>query len=48
MKKKVKGSALLSSVLLLLTCLLFLKGQESVFRNRIENDQLIIKYLQKD
>lgn len=46
--RKVKGSALLSSVLVLTTCLLFLKMYLQVFQAEIENEQLIIEYLRND
>lgn len=46
--KKVKGSALLSSVLVLVTCLLFLRLYLQVFQAETENEQLIREYLQNE
>ncbi|WEV39216.1 hypothetical protein OZX58_02965 [Lactobacillus sp. ESL0680] len=44
-KQKVKASALLSSVLVLTTCLLFLQFYQEVYRVSMKNDLLLIEYL---
>lgn len=46
--KKIKASALLSSVLVLLTCLLFLRMYQQLFSDGMVNDHLIIAYLQQN
>lgn len=44
-KLKVKASTLLSSVLVLTTCLLFLQIYQAVYHDSIESDLLLIEYL---
>lgn len=46
--KKIKGSAFLSSVLVLTTCLLFLKFFTTNIKIKMTNEQLIVKYLEND
>lgn len=41
----LKASALLSSVLVLTTCLIFLQFYQEIYRNSMENDFLLIEYL---
>ncbi len=41
----LKASALLSSVLVLTTCLIFLQFYQKIYRNSMENDFLLIEYL---
>ena len=41
----LKASALLSSVLVLTTCLIFLHFYQKIYRNSMENDFLLIEYL---
>ena len=43
--KMLKASALLSSVLVLTTCLIFLQFYQEIYRNSMENDFLLIEYL---
>lgn len=45
---KIKGSALLSSVFVLTTCLLFLKMFTANLQTIIENEQMIIAYLKNN
>lgn len=47
-KHKVKGSALLSSVLVLMTTLLFIKMYQDIYRASMENNRLIIECLTGD
>ena len=50
-KKKthnVKGSALLSSVLVLMTTLLFIKMYQDIYHASMENNRLIIECLTDD
>jgi hypothetical protein len=42
---KLKASALLSSVLVLSTCLIFLQFYQEIYRNDMKNNYLIIEYL---
>ncbi|MBW7985754.1 hypothetical protein E0701_03580 [Lactobacillus helveticus] len=42
---KIKGSALLSSILVLITTLLFIKIYQEVYCASMENNLMIIKYL---
>ena len=44
-KTKVKGSALFSSILVLITTLLFIKMHQDIYQTSIENNILLIKYL---
>ncbi len=44
-RKMLKASALLSSVLVLTTCLIFLQFYQELYRNSMENDFLLIEYL---
>lgn len=44
-RKMLKASALLSSVLVLTTCLIFLQFYQEIYRNSMENDFLLIEYL---
>lgn len=44
-KSKVKGSAFLSSILVLVTTLLFIKMYQDIYLSSMENNILIIKYL---
>ncbi|AIS09016.1 hypothetical protein LACWKB8_0743 [Lactobacillus sp. wkB8] len=44
-RKLLKASALLSSVLVLTTCLIFLQFYQEIYRNSMENDFLLIEYL---
>ena len=44
-RKMLKASALLSSVLVLTTCLIFLKFYQELYRNSMENDFLLIEYI---
>ncbi|WP_168180721.1 MULTISPECIES: hypothetical protein [Lactobacillus] len=46
--RKTKGSALLSSVFVLLTCLLFIKLYQQIYHDSMENNQMIIQYLNHD
>lgn len=46
MKKKVKASALLSSILVLTTCLIYVSLYQQVYCQNLENSRLIIKYLE--
>lgn len=43
--KKVKASVFLSSLLILITCLLFLKFYQELIHDTVENDLMMIKYL---
>lgn len=43
--KKVKGSALLSSVLVLITTLVFIQMYQSIYITSMENNRIIIKKL---
>lgn len=45
-RKKLKASALLSSVLVLVTCLIYIMFYQQILSNNIENNQMIIKYLE--
>lgn len=42
---KVKASALLSSVLVLATCIVFIQFYQTVYRDSMENNLLLIEYL---
>ena len=44
-RKMLKASALLSSVLVLTTCLIFLQFYQEIYRNSMKNDFLLIEYL---
>ena len=44
-RKMLKASTLLSSVLVLTTCLIFLQFYQEIYRNSMENDFLLIEYL---
>ena len=44
-KTKVKGSALFSSILVLITTLLFIKMYQDIYQTSMENNILLIKYL---
>lgn len=44
-RSKIKGSALFSSVLVLLTALLFIKMYQDIYRASMENNIMIMKYL---
>lgn len=44
-KQKTRGSALLSSVLVLTTCLIFLQFYQQIYRDSMQNDFLLIEYL---
>lgn len=46
--RSVKGSALLSSVLVLMTTLLFIKMYQDIYRTSMENNRLIIECLTGD
>ncbi|TSO26089.1 hypothetical protein FOD82_03170 [Lactobacillus sp. LL6] len=46
--KTLKASALLSSVLVLTTCLLFLAVYRQIFHDSMENNIMIIDYLISD
>lgn len=46
--EKVQGSALLSSVLVLATCLLFFKLYQNVLAKNIQNDRMIIEYVENN
>ncbi len=46
--KKIKGSALLSSMLVLMTCILFLQLYLQIYQAEIQNEQMIIEYLQNN
>ncbi|QFG51482.1 hypothetical protein LA749_05535 [Lactobacillus acetotolerans] len=43
--KMIKGSVLLSSMLVLTTCLLFLQFYQQVYHDSMENNLLLIEYL---
>lgn len=43
--KKLKASALLSSILVLATCLLFFKLYQDILHRNIQNNQMIVEYL---
>lgn len=45
MLRRIKGSALLSSILVLITTLLFIKMYQEIYCTNMENDLMIIKYL---
>lgn len=42
---KMKANALLSSVLVLLTCLIFLRFYQQIYRFSMQNNFLLIEYL---
>ena len=44
-KTQVKGSALFSSILVLITTLLFIKMYQDIYQSSMENNILLIKYL---
>lgn len=47
-KRHVRASALLSSMLVLMTTLLFIKMYQDIYRASMENNQLIIECLTSD
>ena len=47
-RRKIKGSALFSSVLVLLTALLFIKMYQDIYRASMENNIMIMKYLMNE
>lgn len=44
-RKRSKGSALLSSILVLSTCLLYLTFYQQILYDAVESNQMIIEYL---
>ncbi|GBG04589.1 hypothetical protein LrDSM24759_05030 [Lactobacillus rodentium] len=44
-RPKVRGSAMLSAILLLFACILFVTFYQEVFMKNLENNLLLLKYL---